>query len=712
MSIGNVNPDFPVGTNMDQFDVGLIALGTLSLETSTSFVVTIGQEEVAFGGSNLTFDSQGLLTGGSIIAIQDEFQGVVEFNLSGFSIPATSLATWAADDNNAALNNALFSGADTLTGGPQNDLLHGYGGGDSLSGGAGNDTLIGGPGHETLNGGPGTDVITTGGGTDLIIVGLHESGVTQATADTITDWSSGDVLSFAHGPTGANDIAEITASDFTTAAATAANLFSQGSVHILVAAVGSDVVVFADSGNDNAVDDAVILQGATLGEVSINNFTLSATSGSPTSPAPAPVSPPPPVGPPAPTGLALDAAADSGVKGDGITNVAKVVVDGFATPGVTVTLLDGSTPVGAATANATTGAFAVTATSALADGVHTLNVEASDAAGNLGPSASLSVTVDTTPPVAPSGLALDPSADSGTKGDGVTDVAKVVIDGFAEQGATVTLFDGSTPVGTAIANATTGSFSIVSSSALADGLHTLNVEATDVAGNIGPASSINVVIDTHPIGASITGLTQTTSGSKTTVAITGSEADATSTVGIFEDGVSIGSVKPTNGVWSFTKTNVTNAIHTFTTQTTDAAGDVAPGATTLIVGSSGSDKIIAGAGNIIIDGGGGVDTLTAGSGSDVFVYNALSNAPLQKNAGSLIATINNFQDATDKLDLTHLGALTFQGQTTAVSAHGVSWHISNGNTFVVGDADSTGRADFTIELTGVHTLTAADFVLG
>ncbi len=1423
MTIGNVNPDFPVGTNMDQFDVGLLALGTTSSETPTSFIVTIGQEQLAFGGSNLTFGSQGQLTGGSIIAIQDEYQGEVEFNMSGFSISATSLQAWANADDNTSLNNALFSGADTLTGGPQSDLLHGYGGGDSISGGGGNDTLIGGPGNETLNGGPGTDVITTGGGTDVIIVGLHESGITQATADIITDWSSADVLAFAHGPSGPSDLVEITSTDFATAANIASHQFAEGSVHIVAAAIGSDVVIFADSGNDNTLDDAVILKGATLSEVSINNFTLSGSSGSsgsPTSPPP-PASPPPPPPPPpppsAPTSLALDPSADSGTKGDGITNVAKVVVDGVAAPGTTVTLLDGSTVVGTATANATTGAFSVTATSALSDGAHTLNVQATDAAGNVSPSASLNVTVDTTAPVAPSGLVLDPSADSGTKGDGitnvamvvvdgvaqpgvtvtlldgstvvgtatanattgafsvaaksalsdgahtlnveatdaagnvspsaslnvtvdtrppaaptgltldaaadsgtkgdgitnvamvvvdgvaqpgvtvtlldgstvvgtakanattgafsvtpssalsdgahilnvvatdaagnvspsaslnvtidtappaapsglildpsadsgikgdgitnvamvvvdgvaqpgatvtlldgstvvgaatanattgafsvaatsalsdgvhtlnvqatdtagnvspsaslnvtvdtrppaaptglvldaaadsgtkgdgitdiakvvvdgvtehattvtlldgstivgtstvnattgafsvaaasalsvgahtlnvetsdaagnvspaaslsvtidtappaapsglvldpsadsgtkgdditnvamvivdgvaqpgvavtlldgstvvgtatanattgafsvaatsalsdgvhtlnveaidaagdvgpsaslsvtvdtrppaaptgltldagadsgtkgdgitdiakvvvdgvtehattvtlldgstvvgtasvnattgafsvaatsalsvgahtlniqasdaagniglptslnvtvdappvaptglildpsadtgtkgdgttnvakvvvdgvaaqgatvtlldgstvvgtatanattgafsvaatsalsdgvhtlnvqatdaagdvgpsaslnvtvdtkppaaptgltldptadsgtkgdrVTDVAKVIIDGVAAQGATVSLFDGSTLVGTATANATTGAFSVAATSTLSDGAHTLNVQATDVAGNVGPSSSINVLIDTHPIGASIGGLTETTSGNKTTVVITGSEADATSTVGLFEDGASIGSVKPTNGVWSFTTPNLSNTIHTFTTQTTDAAGDVAQGATTLILGSSGTDKIVAGAGNVIIDGGGGVDTLTAGSGADVFVYNTLSNAPVPKNGGSSVATINNFQSAIDKLDLTHLGSMTYHGESTSVSSHEVSWYVSNGNTYLVGDADGSGRADFTVELTGVHTLTAADFLL-
>ncbi len=50
--------------------------------------------------------------------------------------------------------------------------------------------------------------------------------------------------------------------------------------------------------------------------------------------------PPPPA---APSGLALAAGSDSGVKGDDITNVTKPVITGTGVAGDTVTLYDGAT---------------------------------------------------------------------------------------------------------------------------------------------------------------------------------------------------------------------------------------------------------------------------------------------------------------------------------------------------------------------------------
>jgi len=289
MTIGTVSATFPAGTDMDQIDVGLVATGASSAESATGFAVTIGSEQLIFGGAGLTYDGQGVATGGTITSIQDLFQGAVNFNLSGLSVSAASVENWAATDDNASLMNAVFGGADTITGGPLDDLLRSYAGNDSIVGGAGDDTLDGGIGADTLNGGAGHDMITTGGGADVIIIGHGESAVTATGADVITDWASTDTLTFAHGPTGASDYVETTAASFTAAATTANGLIAAGTADVVVVAVGPDVIVFADSGNDNGVaDDAVILQGRGLSDVSISNFTLSAApTGASASAAPA-----------------------------------------------------------------------------------------------------------------------------------------------------------------------------------------------------------------------------------------------------------------------------------------------------------------------------------------------------------------------------------------------------------------------------------------
>lgn len=194
----------------------------------------------------------------------------------------------------------------------------------------------------------------------------------------------------------------------------------------------------------------------------------------------------------APTGLVLDTTTDSGAKGDGITNFAQVKIDGTAAVGSTITLYDsnGTTVIGTGVANATTGAFGIT-TSTLTSGVHTVSAKAADTAGNVSvASAGYVVTIDNAAPAAPTGLALDTTTDTGTKGDGITIVAQVKIDGTAEPRSIVTLYDtnGTTVLGTGVADALTGAFGITTS-ALSIGNHTITSKAADAAGNISTASA-------------------------------------------------------------------------------------------------------------------------------------------------------------------------------------------------------------------------------
>src|SRR5258705_7495950 len=111
--------------------------------------------------------------------------------------------------------------------------------------------------------------------------------------------------------------------------------------------------------------------------------------------------------------------------------------------------------------------------------------------------------VDTIAPVAPTGLSLDSTTDSSAKGDGITNFTQLKIDGTAEAGSTVTLYDtnGTTVLGSGFANTTTGAFSITTS-ALANGTHNITAKATDAAGNTGTASTpYSVVVDTTAPGA-------------------------------------------------------------------------------------------------------------------------------------------------------------------------------------------------------------------
>lgn len=74
--------------------------------------------------------------------------------------------------------------ANLIKGRANDDFLAGYGGSDTLEGGAGMDSLYGGAGCDWLVGGLDADV--------FMFAATSDSGVTEATRDTITDFESGD----------------------------------------------------------------------------------------------------------------------------------------------------------------------------------------------------------------------------------------------------------------------------------------------------------------------------------------------------------------------------------------------------------------------------------------------------------------------------------------------------------------------------------------
>ena len=176
-------------------------------------------------------------------------------------------------------------------------------------------------------------------------------------------------------------------------------------------------------------------------------------------------------------------------------------VGGDVQSGDTVTLtVNGHAYTGAV--SGTAFSINVAGSDLAADADHTVDasVVTTDVAGNSATaSASRLYGLDTTAPVVPTGLSLDETTDTGTKGDGVTKFAQVKIDGTAQPGSIVTLYDadGTTVLGTGMAGTTTGAFSITTS-ALSNGTHSITAQATDAAGNTSAASSAySVTVDTY-----------------------------------------------------------------------------------------------------------------------------------------------------------------------------------------------------------------------
>ena len=199
-------------------------------------------------------------------------------------------------------------------------------------------------------------------------------------------------------------------------------------------------------------------------------------------------------------------------------------------------------------------------------------------------SVALEVTIDTVPPPAP---VIDSIADdSGSSGsDGITSDDDLLVSGSAEAGSTVTLLVDGTPVGSTVADPTTGAWSLQTGT-LADGPHSLTATATDAAGNGSPVSAaFDVVIDTVAPGApTIDGFSDDSGASpsdgitKDNDLLVQGSALAGSTVALLVDGASVGTATAdaTTGAWSIQTGVLADGPHALAATATDVAGNAGP----------------------------------------------------------------------------------------------------------------------------------------
>ncbi len=130
----------------------------------------------------------------------------------------------------------------------------------------------------------------------------------------------------------------------------------------------------------------------------------------------------------------------------------------------------------------------------------------------------------------------------------------------------------------------------------------------------------------------------------------------------------------------------------------------------ILDGGGGNDALFGGADADMVIGGLGRDLLSGGSGADIFDFNAISES------GNAIATadvIADFTEGADKFDLSDVaGVFGYSGPelNTGVGPHSVFWSHSGGNTIMEVNATFDTTSDMRIVLTGLHTLTAADFL--
>ncbi len=284
--------------------------------------------------------------------------------------------------------------------------------------------------------------------------------------------------------------------------------------------------------------------------------------------------------------IVLDNTDDSGTKGDNLTNVNKPTfllgnIDADARY-VTVEVQHGGTKEVLTATKDATGNWSVTPTGTWADGDYTLTVRVEDEAGNEKHSASLTVTVDTQITID----AIELVNDNGIPGDNMTNDAhpqfRVTVPGDVNE---VSLsIDGGVTWVKATQSATPGVWNYTWPGTVPDGDYTLNVKATDNAGNtvtetlhftIDTTLSVPVIVlnsadDTGVQGDNMTNRTQPT------FALQHIDDDAVRvTVSVEHGGVTttFDATKGTGG-WSFTPTGAwADGDYTLSVSVEDKAGN-------------------------------------------------------------------------------------------------------------------------------------------
>ncbi|HCA0686017.1 TPA: BapA prefix-like domain-containing protein, partial [Citrobacter freundii] len=176
------------------------------------------------------------------------------------------------------------------------------------------------------------------------------------------------------------------------------------------------------------------------------------------------------------------------------------LLKGTGTVDSTITIYDGATPIGTTTVLAG-GTWSFQVTQPLSEGPHALSAIATDAAGNASSAGNFTLTIDTTPPAAPVISSAEGLVGSSTQtliNGGSTKSAEPTLSGTGEPGATITIYDNSAPIGSALVQPN-GTWTFIPDTPLLDGPHKFTATATDVAGNVGiPSAGFTLTVDNLP----------------------------------------------------------------------------------------------------------------------------------------------------------------------------------------------------------------------
>lgn len=139
----------------------------------------------------------------------------------------------------------------------------------------------------------------------------------------------------------------------------------------------------------------------------------------------------------------------------------------------------------------------------------------------------------------------------------------------------------------------------------------------------------------------------------------------------------------------------------------------------ILIGGKGNDVLDGKGNNDTLDGGAGQDILTGGvgGGSDTFRFGDAADSGPEANTRDIIT---DFQVNNDILDLSGIDAIAggddnafsfIESLSFSSTAGELRYQAAGANTYLQGDIDGDGVADFEIQLAGVLSLSAIDLIL-
>lgn len=138
-----------------------------------------------------------------------------------------------------------------------------------------------------------------------------------------------------------------------------------------------------------------------------------------------------------------------------------------------------------------------------------------------------------------------------------------------------------------------------------------------------------------------------------------------------------------------------------------------------LYGGTGNDVLEGGSGNDRLAGGAGADLLSGGAGKDVFIFAAVTDSTVKTSGRDTILDFNG--KAGDRIDLSGIDANGKAGGNQAFSFIGADefsgkagelrFEKAASDTFIYGDVDGDGNADFAIQVAGSTTFLKDYFIL-